>query len=55
MSKKCKMYGQFRQFKTVHQNKELEKKQHLISLRKVKLPSFFSQEPTVCVEVPRCQ
>lgn len=37
------MYGQFRKFKPVHQNKELEKKQHLISLRKVKLPSFFSQ------------
>lgn len=49
------MYGQFRKFKTVHQIKELKKKQHLISLRKVKLPSFFLQEHTVCVEVSLCQ
>lgn len=55
MGRKCKMYGQFRKFKTIHQNKELEKKQHLISLRKANLPSFFSQEQTLCVEVPLCQ
>jgi len=49
------MYEQFRKCKTVHQNKELEKKKHLIYLRKVELPSFFSQDHTVCVEAPLCR
>lgn len=52
MGKKCKMRGQFRKFKNIHQNKELTKKNHLISLRKIKLHSFFSYcEHTVYVEV----